>query len=201
MIEDRRQPRGLTEQEAYEVWRTLAEPIDQLAEAGASDGGLFRPELGSSLAEDDARTNAYQLSHAVGQCVTAAIDHLHAVKCLVVDLKMLHVAAPASLARGVLENAATAHWMLHPRSRPERLTRGLRWYVKNFKDQGAAMGPLDIPYPGRSAEEILQHIKAFVEELGLDVGEVMKGNASTAAIKYADTHALTNGRHVLFRGS
>lgn len=84
------------------------------------------PVVGSSLRKDDETTAPYHLSGAVGGALLSAVDHLDAFRALVVDAQILHARAPYTLLRAALENAATAVWLLAPRSRDERVLRLLR---------------------------------------------------------------------------
>ncbi|WP_280466827.1 hypothetical protein [Nocardia cyriacigeorgica] len=99
---------------------------------------------GSSLAADDEHSKPYEVSYGVDSNIHAAVDHLHAVKVLVHDSKVLHTMAPFTLVRGALEALSAAFWILHPTSRTERVTRSLLWSAKNFKDQKAAYTPLEL---------------------------------------------------------
>ena len=123
--------------EVEEKWREISPLIDRLmVRAGAENE--FQVRQRSALAGDDRGSAPYQVSYAFRQCLNAAIDHLHAAKLLVVDLRVVHLAAPASLARSALENAATAYWILEPRRRDERIMRALRWQSRNIRDQHTA---------------------------------------------------------------
>src|SRR5688572_8074481 len=134
----------VTEEQAAAKWHEIAPLIDGLMRR-TDNRDDFQVLAGSSLAGDDRATDPYQTSHVMRWCITAAADHLHAVKTLVVDAHVLHVAAPASLARVALENAATAVWVLGPTSREERVIRTLRWYARNFRDADTAVSGLNQP--------------------------------------------------------
>ena len=89
---------------------------------------------GSELDEDDAALAPFQLSHGAHQSLFVAVDHLHALRTLVVDAKWLHSNAPFTLVRGGLENGATALWMLGPDDPVERRLRRLRNVLADAKD-------------------------------------------------------------------
>ena len=61
------------------------------------------------------------ITSACRTCLNAA-DHLRAVTSLAVEHRQLNLAAAGSLARGAIENGATAFWLIHPRSRDEGLS-------------------------------------------------------------------------------
>lgn len=179
------EPATLTEEMVQSKWAEIAPLIDKLNDrTDDRDGFPVLPR--SSLARDDEWADPYQVSHAVNACIVAGVDHLHAVKVLIVDAQKLHAAAPASLVRGCLENMATAYWMLHPASRSERVARCLRWHMKNAKDQHRAIGPLG-PVDYTPQDERLAKIVAVAErQAGVDVNAVKRGYSSTEAVTYAD---------------
>lgn len=92
----------------------------------------FAVSPGSPLAGDDRASDPYQVSHAVQMCIVAGVDHLHAMKSLLLDLNMLHSAAPFTMVRGALEVLSSAFWILHPAKRTVRVERVLRWHAKTF---------------------------------------------------------------------
>jgi hypothetical protein len=182
-------PPALTEEQINQKWTEFVPRINELqARSDKQDG--FRAQPRSSMAGDDRWSAPFQVSHAVNACIMAGIDHLHACKALIVDAHSLHVAAPASLVRGSLENMATAFWMLHPASRAERVTRCLRWHTINARDGQQALGSLGLTSP-RSHEKRVAAIHAAAEEHGLDVAAVKRGYTSTAAVKYAEEHTAS----------
>src|SRR3954451_8752379 len=126
-----------------EKWIEAAPLIDRMMERVGAPGE-FPVGAGSSLAGDDRASSPYHVSHALRVCLTAGVDHLHAVKVLVVDNEILHVGAPSSLARGALENFAAAYWILGPESRTDRIERQLRWHAKNFKDGSKAANRISV---------------------------------------------------------
>jgi hypothetical protein len=106
-----------------------------LADAERDETGpdTMTPDPGSSLGGDDRDTEPYQISHAATTGIAVAIDHLRCLLQSVVsgagtpDVQIItRPWALYSLLRGAAENAATAIWLLAPRSRAERLTRRVR---------------------------------------------------------------------------
>jgi hypothetical protein len=124
-------------------------------------------------------------------CILAATDHLHAAKTLVVDQRVLHVAAPASLARGALENAATAIWLLHPAARNERVERTLRWQSPNMRDAETALGQLR----PSSIEGKLERIRGIASARGIPPTVAMHGYKISTAVQYAEQ---VSDVHVVF---
>lgn len=107
---------------------------------------------------------------------------------LVQEHRLLHIAAPASLARGLLENVAAGFWLIHPAQRDERITRTLRWWAKNARDQDRAMR--DRPAAGGSrAEDVLARLRVLAETRGIDPSTALRAYTSTEAVTYAEQHA------------
>ncbi len=157
----------------------MAPLIDvMMKRVGAQDE--FPVEAGSSLAGDDRASGPYHVSHAVMQCLTAGVDHMHAVKTLVVDQHVLHLAAPSSLSRGALENLATAYWMLSPAKRQDRVERALRWHYKNFSDQHKALDKHGLANATR--DEHFAKLDRVALRNGLDPRELRKGYWSTEVV-------------------
>lgn len=140
---DEREP--IPEVLVHRKWRELAAFIEQLNDLASNDADAFPVDPASSLAADDRASNPFRVSIVVRSCIDAGIDHLHALKSLVVDAGLLHLAAPFSLARGGLENFAAASWVLAGDGRDDRVERALRWHAQNVKDGNRAMGDLALP--------------------------------------------------------
>jgi hypothetical protein len=175
------------EADAKTKWQQLAPLVDRMMERVGTEGE-FPVAAGSSLAGDDAAADPYQVSHVIRMCLTAGTDHLHAAKVLVVDQQVVHVAAPASLARGALETLAAAYWVLQPTQRDERVTRSLRWHTKNMRDAEAAVG--DLKLPGHTPlEEKLLKLDAVAAMRSLDTKRIRGGYTSTETVKCAEQHA------------
>jgi hypothetical protein len=83
-------------------------------------------EPGSPLAGDARKSKSLQVAHAAWAGVVHSVDHLHALRALLIQAQVLNLGAPYTLARSAMENAATAVWLLEPAQRPERLRRRLK---------------------------------------------------------------------------
>jgi hypothetical protein len=88
-------------------------------------------EPGSRLAGDDKATEPYPVSAAAASVLMSALNHIHAVRTLIVEAKKIHQNAPLTLLRGALENTATGVWLLAPKSRDTRILRRLRLEYAN----------------------------------------------------------------------
>lgn len=177
------------EQAAVEKWHEIAPLIDRMQKR-TNTADEFAVGTGSSLFGDDAASDPYHTSHAVQMCLTAAVDHLHAVKTLILGAGVVHVAAPASLARGALETLAAAFWILHPTQRDVRVERTLRWQAKNFKDSEAATANLGLPNHV-NLEDKLKKIDAVTARRGLNTTTTRKAYTSTETVVYAENHIPT----------
>ncbi|MEV0794500.1 hypothetical protein [Kribbella sp. NPDC050459] len=177
----------MSDQDVSRKWLEMAPLIDRMMERVGTKGE-FPVEAGSPLAGDDKASDPYQTSHALRMCLTAGVDHLHAIKVLVLDQQVLHVAAPSSLARGALENFGAAYWILGPRERDDRVTRTLRWYAKNFKDGDTATQPLNLPGHVLLADK-MDKIFAVGAKRSIPAASIRGGYTSTETVMYAEANA------------
>lgn len=177
----------LPEEEVAAKWLEIAPGIEKMA-TRIQDPGDFPVSRGSSLSGDDTHSAPYCVSHAVRSCLVSGVDHLHAAKCLVLDLQVLHASAIYSLIRGSLENLAAAYWMLHPTRRNDRIERTLRWHAKNFKDQATALQPVGLADES-TREAKLSRLGAIAVQRGIVVSDVRSGYFSSAAVRYVDEHS------------
>jgi hypothetical protein len=104
-----------SEEQTRAKWLEIATLAEMLTERSGTENG-FSISPGSPLSGDDRHCQPYHVSHAVKVSITSAVDHLHALCALVLRSGFLHLAAPATLARGALECASAAVWMASPRS-------------------------------------------------------------------------------------
>lgn len=118
-------------------------------------------QAGSRLAEDDRLTHPYDLSHSVAVSIGSSRDHLHALRTLVVDAQALHMAAPFTLARSALENAAQALWLTSPADRETRLLRLFQVQLRDVKERHEA-GRL-LGEPNRCPTELKKRIERITD--------------------------------------
>lgn len=178
---------GLSEDEVHQKWQAMSPLIDRMMERVGTKGE-FPVAKGSSLAGDDRASNPYQISHALRMCLTAGVDHLHAVKVLILDHGVIHVAAPSSLVRGALENFGAAYWMLGPTSRNDRVLRTLQWYAKNFKDGDRAAVRLNLV--GQvPLENKMKKLYAVASKSGMADKSVKAGYNSTEVVTFSEDNA------------
>ena len=172
------------EVDAARKWQELAPLLDRMMERVDTDGE-FPVSAGSALAGDDQASNPYQVSHVARSCLATGVEHLHAVKVLVVDQGTLHPAAPWTLARVALETFSAAYWILQPAKRNERVTRALRWHAQNMRDSEKATDALGVP--GHvSLKSKLAKLDVVAAGRSLDARAARAGYTSTAAVTCAD---------------
>lgn len=177
---------GLTDDWAEQQWARMVPVIDAMVDR-IQDPTEFIVRPGSALAADDRVSAPYQVSHCARMCLNSGVDHLHAVKTLIIgDEPLLHAAADYSPIRGALENFATAFWVLHPPASTIRVERALRWMAKNFKQQHQATDVLSLPGDiGLQAK--LDKVVDVAQRSSC--ANVLGGYTSTQAVKYAEEHA------------
>jgi hypothetical protein len=175
----------ITNEQIREKWLELAPIIDHLMEVS----GTTPPDVpaGTAMAGDDDAIAPYRISHAIRHCLNVSADHLHAVKQLVHEDQILHVSAPATLARAVIENASTAIWLLHPTKRDDRLTRCFRWYSRDIRDKhGVHREGRAAHLLSRTLEGELDELRAVAAARGLDPKVCAGGYKFTTAVQEAD---------------
>jgi hypothetical protein len=177
---------GPTDAQFKLIWdRNLCPDIEKL-KARMDDLGDFQVHRRSWLGQDDEWADPFQVSHAVKQCLVAAVDHLHACKVLVADAGAMHLAAPASLVRGSLESAAAAFWMLHPKDRAERVTRTLHWHAKDSHDEHVALSAINPDADEKKRLQTARLANVTARHIEIDASVLEKALNSTAMVKYAD---------------
>jgi hypothetical protein len=176
----------LSDADVESAWNKIQTLADNLAEwLGREDG--FSIEAGSPLTGDDKHSSPHHVSHAVRTEITAAVDHLHALSVLVCTSGFLHLAAPATLARGALETASTAIWIMSPRGRDERITRALKWTVLDIKDSDRAAIDAGVPIT-TPLQDRLDKVEIVAVRRGLDFRQIKRGYKSTEAVAAAEAH-------------
>lgn len=164
------------------------EVLAQLLGADArltSTEGKWEVEPGSSLGADDRRVEPFQVSQAAQRCLVSAIDQARALDALARQ-RQLQDAASAALVRGLIDNAATALWLLAPASRKRRLTNTLKSHMRNTQDHGAAVGMALAP---RSVSVRRTLITAVAERNQLDEGAIGRGHRPSTPVLFADQHS------------
>ncbi len=177
-------------------WHEEIAPAIQSVMDRLQDPADFSIAPQSVLANDDTATDPYQLSHTARWCLNSGVNHLHALKTLVVDDQTLHSAAAYGLARGALENLGAGFWILHSDDRAVRIEHGLRWWTKNFKDQERATKTI-ANRPPLAAK--LDRIEALAQAANCDLTKIRNGYSSTDAMTYADDHSTASRPYLIWQ--
>lgn len=176
----------LTDAQVAHAWEQIEVQAHRLALRTGSEGG-FSVAPGSALADDDQASAPYQVSHAVRTSITAATDHLHALCVLALRSQILHVSAPATVARGVLECASAAVWIMSPPNRTERITRSLKWNMQDIRDGDKAATKAQIPV--RTVLTVRQDkVRSFAIQRSIAYKTVKDGYSSTDAVTAAESY-------------
>jgi hypothetical protein len=114
-----------------------------------------------------------QVPHAAWFGISSSIDHLHAVKALVVDAGVLHPYAPYSLPRAATENAATAVWLLSPPLRITRVQRRLKLAYNEVTEAAKARPFAAEAWAAlRSPEAQKNELTDLAKSLGINLSDV-----------------------------
>lgn len=141
------------------------------------------PAPGSMLAGDDLKTSPYQLSRAAAWSLTNGVDHFHALRCLLLDGKTIHISAPFTLLRASIENTSTAVYLLAPAQQQERVFRRLNLQWAELLDAQSArslVGASAIPMEERKKE-----LRGLARDTGMSeskIQSVVGRPASTGSI-------------------
>jgi hypothetical protein len=177
---------------AQELLGSLFGEIEQ-AHQQRGEPERFAVEPGSSLDGDDQVTKPYQLSHAAVAAMGHSVEHLHAIRALIVDAGVMHPAAPVTLARGAIENASIALWLLAPTNRRQRAMRRLRLAWEDAKDGNRAGKEINSPTDLPTVQLRLNRLGAAITE---DISYTHKsGIKTTDIVQAADTNV--DRTHVL----
>jgi hypothetical protein len=178
-------------------WAEIAPLIDVMT-TRIQTPGEFAVQPNSELAADDDASNPYQISHTARWCLNAGVDHLHALKSLVIDARLIHSNASYSLVRGALENLAAGFWVLNPDERSVRVEHGLRWWIKNFRDQDSATRGLGLPNY-TPLESKLQRIMQIGQDAGCDSNQLRSRYFSTPVLEYANENSTALGPFLMWQ--
>lgn len=178
-------------------WAEIA-PLINIMIARIQTPNEFPVRPNSELAGDDALAAPHQISHAARWCLNSGVEHLHALKRLVIDDQLIYSAASYSLVRGALENFAAGFWILHPPERTVRIEHGLRWWAKNYRDQAKATETAGLP----DTKPVKPKLEAIIETgsaAGCDVKELKSRYFSTPLLEYADAHSTPSRPYLIWQ--
>ena len=142
---------------------------------------LANPLAGSDLFLDDSLTDPFGVSHMAATNWGAGVEHLHAVRAMVLDAGLLTPTAPFTLVRAAIESAAVVVWLLRPDDRTERMTRALGMWFTDYEDRRKAE-PVGNRKP---ATEWQARIRALAVAQGLSANTVGRAVSPTQVVKHA----------------
>lgn len=145
------------------------------------------PAPRSGLAEDVLRLEIYPGTHLFRAGINGAIDHLDAFRVLIVKTQTLHLVAPVTLLRAVLEDASLALWLISPDQRSERLLRALKAHHTDMKGRVGyeKIRPPSLGPKGKTAVQRCVDIRQLATRLGLDEKAVGQHLSTTGVITNA----------------
>jgi hypothetical protein len=145
-------------------------------------------EDGSPLDGDDRKLKGWHLSTLAVSALNTAIEHVHAVKVILVDAGVAPPHALLTLLRSALEDGSMAVWLLAPDERKERLTRALRAWHRDFGDRAGFEKHEKVQLRSkqwRSGTARQQQMVELATHLGLDAATVTKRLTATSVIDEA----------------
>jgi hypothetical protein len=154
------------------------------------------PQPGSGLDADDAATAYLQTSHVVTTHLAYAVDHLNALRALIVDAKLVPMGAPFTLLRSAVENACAVVWLLGPDDPRTRALRRLRLALADAKDS-TDMSALTGWTGGRSLAQRREDIVEMAARSGISDDELGTRPIGYGKIVEQATEHLPPGRPVL----
>jgi hypothetical protein len=122
------------------------------------------------------------VSAAAASVLIGAVNHIHAVRTLIVDAKKVHPNAPLTLLRGALENAATAVRLLAANSRDTRILRRLRLEYANAWNEEQARILTQAP-GGRTLAERRQRLQDMARNRGFSPNQVSQVAANPVGFR------------------
>ena len=144
---------------------------------------VFVPEPGSELAEDDTDWPWLPVSQAAITGMSAARDHLQAVR-VHIEAGALFPFAHQTLTRTAILAASQAVWVLAPDERGARQKRARTFAAESYRQHLAYLRDLQelppVPHPGTDA--VLQHAARRKEELAV----MRSGDGQTGALVGTD---------------
>lgn len=199
---------------------TYLVPLFELARGLLSDDGnpesvasfgLDEAAPTSRLARDDEGTQGYWVSTLAAESIGAALDHALTLSVLVERGQVVTTSAPWTLARGVVEPAATAVWVLSGSNRAERRERALRVWHHDMEERGKWERDLgEPPAGGRSGAARATQIIKLAGWLGLrerqvaasfnlgdtvaEAGTLIGWDRKTAFARWREGSAFAHGR-------
>ncbi|MFE0134051.1 hypothetical protein ACFWY6_21175 [Streptomyces sp. NPDC059037] len=156
------------------------------------------PAVGSSLAQDDEPLKSWGVANFVRSSLTAGLFHVEALNKLVTVVRKVDPYSPWTLLRCVLENFATAVWLLEGQTCDGRRHRALSLWDEDFRNRAQHEADVHHVVTGpdeKTGEQRRQEVKQLADNLGLcplstpRAGEIIVTAASTAGLDPEQTRA------------
>ncbi|GAB3147396.1 hypothetical protein GCM10027290_30610 [Micromonospora sonneratiae] len=125
----------------------LFDRIDELERLRHPDAGSLAVHAGSILAVADAAAAPFTVSHYAARHLDFAIDHLTAIRALIVKADMLPTYAAFTLLRAAVENLGSAMWLISGKDATERVLRALQTQYRDAMDFQKADALLEPHFP------------------------------------------------------
>ncbi|SFK92947.1 hypothetical protein SAMN05216275_14183 [Streptosporangium canum] len=170
--------------ELFEIAESLTEHTEQQISFGLDEVGPT-----SSLAQDDVGMGGYKVSSLVTSSIGAAVDHVIALRSLVMKAGEVTNAAPWTLLRGVIEPSSLAVWILDDPNRAHRRERTLRVWRHDMTERSyweRTTGHVPSP-PGQKATDRIKQIDGIAKELGLRMQQVTERFRYSHTVRAAGT--------------
>lgn len=135
-------PRTRT-RESARAWAGMRRDFAAISDWHEGNIKSYETAPGSLLHLADAMSEPHQASHVVGYLLLTAVDHLHALRMVIVDAGSQHIFAPYTLIRGAIENASTALWVLQQDEPRSIAVRALTLEYRGLLDQIRAARAVD----------------------------------------------------------
>lgn len=172
--------------ETARAWAEMRVNFVEISDWHKANMQSYDAASGSLLHTADSMSEPHQASHVVGYLLLTAVDHLHALKMVMVDAGSQHTFAPYTLIRGAIENAATALWVLQENSPRSVAVRALTLEYRGLVDQRRAARAVD---PNAEMDKHLFDIfNASLARHGFDPAEVKSAPQHLALLESISKH-------------
>lgn len=149
--------RTRTPAETAEAQETMAECFEKIQEWHDSVSETRPVAKNSALDIADQLSEPFRSSHTISFYILTAIDHLHALRALLLDAHAQHIFAPYTLIRSAIENAATAMWIMSDSAPRAIVVRSLKMEHVNHRDVERAYETLGLK-PDEMRSELLDGV-------------------------------------------
>lgn len=137
--------RSRTQAEAARHYQDLGYFLEKVESWHSKISVPFKVHPESTLGLANQMSEPFQASHSLSYLRLTAVDHLHAVRTLLVEAKSQHIFAPYSLLRASIENAAVGLWLVKDSSARSIAIRSLKLEWANHCDRKNAYEAIGAP--------------------------------------------------------